>query len=231
MSHSKKNKPKNPSSAAFLNINLRKFHGYLAGVRPGQRYGYRVYGPWRPEEGWRFNPNKLLIDPYANKLDGDVQYVPEIYGHKASDGQGTGDINIMDERDSAGFVPYSVVVELPKEKIRHMNLPWAKTVIYEAHVRGLTIFNEDIPENERGTYKALGHPSTIAYLQKLGVNCLELLPIHEFMTEPAIKARGRQNHWGYNALAFTSPHRGYAATDDPITELKEAVTHLTLLGE
>ena len=206
------------------------FHGYLAGVRPGQRYGYRVYGPWRPEEGWRFNPNKLLIDPYANKLDGDVQYVPEIYGHNASDGQGTGDINVMDERDSAGFVPYSVVVELPKEKIRHMNLPWAKTVIYEAHVRGLTVFNEEIPENERGTYKALGHPSTIAYLQKLGVNCLELLPIHEFMTEPAIKARGRQNHWGYNALAFTSPHRGYAATDDPITELKEAVRNLHEAG-
>ena len=202
------------------------FHGYLAGVKAGQRYGFRVYGPWRPEEGWRFNPNKLLIDPYAHLLDGEVQYVPEIYGHQASDGEGNGDNTVMDTRDSAGFVPYSVVVDLDKRHVKHMNKPWTKMVIYEAHVRGLTIFNEEIPENERGTYKALGHPSTIAYLQKLGITALELLPIHHFMTEPSISARGRENHWGYNALAFSAPHRAYASTEDPISELQTAVRAL-----
>ena len=202
------------------------FHGYLAGVRAGQRYGFRVYGPWRPEDGWRFNPNKLLIDPYAHLLDGEVQYVPEIYGHTAIDGEGNGDINVMDTRDSAGFIPYSVVVDLDKRHVSHMNKPWTKTVIYEAHVRGLTAFNEEIPENERGSYKALGHPSTIAYLQKLGITAIELLPIHHFMTEPSIEARGRQNLWGYNAIAFSAPHRAYAATNDPIKELQTAVAAL-----
>jgi glycogen operon protein len=206
------------------------FHGYLAGVRAGQRYGFRVYGPWRPEDGWRFNPHKLLIDPYAHLLEGEVKYVPEIYGHKAIDGEGNGDLTVMDERDSAGFVPYSVVVDMDKRHVKHMNKPWTKMVIYEAHVRGLTIFNDEIPESERGTYKALGHPSTIAYLQKLGITALELLPIHHFMTEPSIHARGRQNHWGYNAIAFSAPHRAYAATDDPIKELQEAVRALHEAG-
>ena len=206
------------------------FHGYLAGVKAGQRYGFRVYGPWRPEEGWRFNPHKLLIDPYAHLLEGEVQYVPEIYGHHATDGEGNGDINIMDTRDSAGFVPYSIVVDMEQRHVKHMNKPWTKMVIYEAHVRGLTIFNDEIPEDERGTYKALGHPSTIAYLQKLGITALELLPIHHFMTEPTIEARGRKNLWGYNAIAFSAPHRAYAATENPIKELQEAVSALHAAG-
>ena len=206
------------------------FHGYLAGVKAGQRYGFRVYGPWRPEEGWRFNPHKLLIDPYAHLLEGEVQYVPEIYGHQAADGEGNGDINVMDTRDSAGFVPYSIVVDMDQRHIKHMNKPWTKMVIYEAHVRGLTIFNDEIPEDERGTYKALGHPSTISYLQKLGITALELLPIHHFMTEPTIEARGRKNLWGYNAIAFSAPHRAYAATSNPIKELQEAVAALHAAG-
>lgn len=206
------------------------FHGYLAGVRAGQRYGFRVYGPWRPEDGWRFNPNKLLIDPYAHSLDGEVQYVPEIYGHVATDGEGSGDINVMDTRDSAGFIPYSVVVDMDTRHIKHMNKPWTKMVIYEAHVRGLTIFNEEIAQAERGTYKALGHPSTISYLQRLGITALELLPIHHFMTEPAVHALGRENYWGYNAIAFSAPHKKYAATDDPIKELQEAVAALHAAG-
>ena len=206
------------------------FHGYLAGVKAGQRYGFRVYGPWRPEEGWRFNPHKLLIDPYAHLLEGEVQYVPEIYGHQAADGEGNGDINVMDTRDSAGFVPYSIVVDMDQRHIKHMNKPWTKMVIYEAHVRGLTIFNDEIPEDERGTYKALGHPSTISYLQKLGITALELLPIHHFMTEPTIQSRGRKNLWGYNAIAFSAPHRAYAATSNPIKELQEAVAALHAAG-
>ena len=206
------------------------FHGYLAGVRAGQRYGFRVYGPWRPDEGWRFNSNKLLIDPYAHQLSGDLTYAPEIYGHRALDKSGIGDLTIRDDRDDAAFVPLSVVTGHHRTQFPRLNTPWARTIIYEAHVRGLTEFNPAIPENERGTYKALGHPSTIAYLKELGITALELLPIHHYVTEPGIQNRGRENYWGYNALAFSAPHRDYAATSDPISELRDAVAALHHAG-
>lgn len=202
------------------------WHGYLAGVKAGQRYGYRVYGPWQPENGVRFNAAKLLIDPCTHQLDGQLEYVPEIYGHVASDGIGSGDNTARDERDSAGHVPYSVVTNHAVREIHRPLVPWANTLIYEAHVQGFTAKNEAIPAEERGTYKALGHPSTIAHLKKLGVTALELLPIHSYLTEPSIWDRGRKNHWGYNAIAFTAPHGAYAATTDPITELQEAVDRL-----
>ena len=202
------------------------WHGYLAGVKAGQRYGYRVYGPWQPENGVRFNAAKLLIDPYTHQLDGQLEYVPEIYGHVASDGIGSGDNTVRDDRDSAGHVPYSVVTNHAVREIHRPLVPWANTLIYEAHVQGFTAKNEAIPADERGTYKALGHPSTIAHLKKLGVTALELLPIHSYLTEPSIWERGRKNHWGYNAIAFTAPHGAYAATTDPITELQEAVDRL-----
>ena len=202
------------------------WHGYLAGVKAGQRYGYRVYGPWQPENGVRFNAAKLLIDPYTHKLDGQLEYVPEIYGHVASDGAGSGDNTVRDDRDSAGHVPYSVVTNHAVREIHRPLVPWANTLIYEAHVQGFTAKNEEIPAEERGTYKALGHPSTIAYLKKLGVTAIELLPIHSYLTEPSIWNRGRKNHWGYNAIAFTAPHGAYAATNDPISELQEAVDRL-----
>lgn len=206
------------------------WHGYLAGVREGQRYGYRVYGPWNPQQGLRFNPAKLLIDPYTHLLDGEVQYVPEIYGHVNNDGLGDGDIEIRDDRDSAGKVPYSVVTSHKPREIHRLNTPWAKTVVYEAHVRGLTAKNPQIDPGERGTYKALGHPSTIAHLKKIGVTALELLPVHQSMTEPAVWQRGRKNHWGYNSIAFSAPHIPYAATDDPIAELRHAVDQLHAAG-
>ena len=202
------------------------WHGYLAGVKAGQRYGYRVYGPWQPENGVRFNAAKLLIDPYTHQLDGQLEYVPEIYGHVASDGVGTGDNTVRDDRDSAGHVPYSVVTNHAVREIHRPLVPWANTLIYEAHVQGFTAKNEEIPAEDRGTYKALGHPSTIAYLKKLGVTAIELLPIHSYLTEPSIWDRGRKNHWGYNAIAFTAPHSAYAATSDPIAELQEAVDRL-----
>ena len=202
------------------------WHGYLAGVKAGQRYGYRVYGPWQPENGVRFNAAKLLIDPYTHQLDGQLEYVPEIYGHVASDGVGTGDNTVRDDRDSAGHVPYSVVTNHSVREIHRPLIPWANTLIYEAHVQGFTAKNEEIPAQERGTYKALGHPSTISYLKKLGVTAIELLPIHSYLTEPSIWDRGRKNHWGYNAIAFSVPHRAYAATDNPIKELQESIDRL-----
>jgi glycogen operon protein len=206
------------------------FHGYFKGIRAGQKYGYRVHGLWDPLRGWRFNPHKLLMDPNAHAVYGELQYRPEIYSHVAIDGLGGGDTTVMDTRDNVGFVPLSVVTEDRGANDLRLRTRWSQTVIYEAHVRGFTEFNTAIPENERGTYKALGHPSTIEYLQTLGVTALELLPIHQFISEPAIEARGRENYWGYNPIAFSAPHKGYAATDDPIAELREAVERLHEAG-
>jgi glycogen operon protein len=206
------------------------YHCHIEGVRAGQRYGFRVDGPWDPQNGWRFNPHKLLLDPTAHLLAGELQYVPEIYSHHAVDGIGTGDLNAMDTRDNMAFVPHSVVIESHRVNDTRPLNHWSQTIIYEAHVRGLTEFNHHIPEDERGTYKALGHPSTIDYLKTLGITALELLPIQEFLTEPGIKSRGRINHWGYNPIAFSAPHLGYAATDDPVTELREAVAKLHAAG-
>ncbi|MBI3430273.1 MAG: glycogen debranching protein GlgX [Actinobacteria bacterium] len=202
------------------------WHGYLAGVRPGQRYGFRVYGPWQPEQGLRFNSAKLLLDPNSHLLDGPIQYLPEIYGHLSEDGLGDGDLTIRDSRDSAGKVPYSVVTHHLPRKIERLNTPWARTIIYEAHVQGISAINPEIDENERGTYRALGHHSTISRLKSLGITALELLPIQHSMTEPAIWSRGRRNYWGYNPIAFSAPHREYAATDNPISELQWAVDQL-----
>jgi glycogen operon protein len=206
------------------------WHGYLAGIRAGQRYGYRVYGPWRPEQGWRFNPAKVLIDPYAHLLDGDLVYAPEIFGHHSLDALGSGDHQIRDERNSLGFVPLSVVTSHAPRIINRPHTPWKRTFIYEAHVLGLTAGNPDIPPHERGTYKALSNPSTIEYLSRLGVTALELLPIHHFVTEIHTHARGRENYWGYNPLAFSAPHRRYAATADPIAELQESIDALHNAG-
>ncbi|CAB4755694.1 MAG: glycogen debranching protein GlgX [Actinobacteria bacterium] len=206
------------------------WHGYLSGVRAGQKYGYRVYGPWAPERGARFNAAKLLIDPYAHHLEGELSYSPEIYGHISDDGQGEGDINLRDARDSAGKVPYSVVTASHPRQINRLNTPWAKTIIYEAHVQGFTIDNPSIAGPLRGTYAALGDASTIAHLKKIGVTALELLPIQYSVTEPAIAARGRRNYWGYNPIAFSAPHGAYAATSDPIVELQEAVEKLHSAG-
>lgn len=218
------------SRFALSHRNGPIWHGYLSGVRAGQRYGYRIYGPWQPEYGTRFNAAKLLIDPYTHQLDGAVQYVPEIYSHVAVDGTGEGDVTVRDDRDSAGFVPYSVVTNHSAREIHRPLTSWTSTVIYEAHVQGLTAKNPRIPAEERGTYKALGHPSTIAHLQHLGITALELLPIHSYVTEPGIWHRGRKNHWGYNAIAFSAPHAEYAATDDPISELQWSVDQLHEAG-
>ena len=206
------------------------WHGYLAGIKPGQLYGYRVYGPWRPEQGWRFNPNKVLIDPYTHLIEGELKLTQEIYGHHASDELGNGFLEIQDSRDSSPFVPLSVVTQDSIRPIHRPNTPWKKSVIYEAHVRALTFRNLDIPEHERGTYKALAHPTVISHLKALGVTALELLPIHHFLTETGVRSRGRINHWGYNPLAFSAPHRPYAATLDPISELQFAVDALHEAG-
>ena len=206
------------------------WHGYLAGIKEGQKYGYRVYGPWRPDQGWRFNPNKVLIDPYTHLLSGELKSAAEIFGHQANDELGNGYLEIQDKRDSSKFVPLSVVTDTNRREITRPNTPWNQTLIYEAHVKGLTFRNLEIPENERGTYKALSHPLVIAHLKHLGVTAIELLPIHHFLSETSVRSRGRVNHWGYNPIAFSAPHRAYAATEKPIEELQASVDALHAAG-
>ncbi len=196
--------------------------GSVPGLSAGARYGIRAHGPWQPEQGLRYNPDKLLLDPYARAIDGEVTWRPEVFGHVV-DASLHGDPEIRDERNSAAYVPRSVVVgngfdwghDAPPQ------VPWAQTVIYETHIRNLTKQHPGIPEPLRGTYAGLAHPVTIEHLQSLGVTSVELLPVQAFSHEPELIGRGLMNHWGYNTLGFCAPHGAYAASRDPQSQLNE----------
>ncbi|WP_151524787.1 glycogen debranching protein GlgX [Serinicoccus kebangsaanensis] len=202
---------------------------------PGTRYGFRVHGPWSPDQGHRHNPVKLLLDPYAQAVEGEVAWGPEVYGHVVGE-DGWSDPDTLDDRDSAGSVPRSVVVDQQAFDWGEDTLPdvpWSETVLYEAHVRGLTRLHPDVPEDLRGTYAALGHPAVLEHLTGLGVTSLELLPIQAFTSEPALVGRGLVNYWGYNSLGFFAPHARYAAAQDPqgvVDEVKGAVRSLHEAG-
>ncbi|MGI4896630.1 MAG: glycogen debranching protein GlgX, partial [Janthinobacterium lividum] len=190
------------------------WHGHVPGLVAGSRYGLRVHGRWDPERGLRHNPAKLLLDPYARGVEGEVALVPEVFGHVVDDAF-TGDLATPDGRDSAPHVPRGVVLAALPAKLRvspdeFPRTPWADTVVYEAHVRGLTQRLATVPEAERGTYAALAHPAVLEHLTSLGVTALELLPIHASTSEIALRRRGLSNYWGYNTLAFNAPHPGYA---------------------
>ena len=217
-----------PEKTAFC------WHGYVPGVRPGQRYGFRVYGPWHPESGLRCNPSKLLLDPYARAITGEVVYEPAIFGHLiAPDGSATNEANT---EDSAPFVPRSVVVDArekwpqPDAAPRH---PLHKSVIYELHVKGFTAMREDLPPEVRGTYAGLAHPATIKYLQHLRITAVELMPVHQFVHEGFLIDRGLRNFWGYNSIGFFAPHAEYSSHRDPaawIGEFRQMVSTLHRAG-
>ncbi|MGW6005023.1 glycogen debranching protein GlgX [Oerskovia enterophila] len=192
------------------------WHARVPGVREGQRYGFRAHGPWDPAAGLRYNPAKLLLDPYARGLVGELDEDPATRGHvteRDASGALVGDPEgPADPRDSAAHVPHSVVVA-PRTNhppVRRPQVPWADTVLYEAHVRGLTMQLEAVPEPLRGTYAGLAHPATIAHLEDLGVTTIELLPIHAFLSEPHLVAKGLTNYWGYSTAGFFAPHAPYA---------------------
>jgi glycogen operon protein len=198
------------------------WHGYVPGLRPGQRYGFRVHGPWKPEEGLRCNPAKLLLDPYARAIVGDVVHTPAIFGHViARDGSATAEPNA---EDSAPFVPRSVVID-PKEKWSRPDSPprhpLHRSVIYELHVKGFTKLREDLPPEIRGTYAGLGHPTTVKYLQQLGITAVELMPIHHFVHDGFLIDRGLRNYWGYNTIGFFAAHAEYASRSDPAAQIGE----------
>jgi isoamylase len=202
------------------------WHGYLPMVVPGQRYGYRVYGPYEPGQGLRCNPAKLLLDPYAKAVTGELEWSEQVFGYRFADR------NQLNDDDSAPHVPKSVVVNpfFDWAEDRAPRTPYHQSVIYEAHVRGLTIRHPDIPEELRGTYAGLGHPAMIEHLRSIGVTAVELMPVHQFVSEDGLVKRGLSNYWGYNTIAYFAPHHAYAATPDPVAEFKAMVRSLHAAG-
>ena len=195
-------------------VELGVWHGHVPHLREGSRYGLRVHGRWEPERGLRHNPAKLLLDPCARGVEGEVALAPETFGH-AVGADLRGDVAVRDERDSAPHVPRGVVLGplAPELRVRpgeQPRTPWSRTVVYEAHVKGLTKLHPDVPEELRGTYAALAHPAVLEHLTALGVTALELLPVHASTSEVALRQRGLVNYWGYSTLAFNAPHPGYA---------------------
>jgi len=204
------------------------WHGYLPDARPGLLYGFRAHGRYRPEEGHRFNPHKLLLDPYARQLSGTLRWTDALHGYRVHSPRA--DLS-FDRRDSAPAMPKAVLTSSTFNWTGDVrpNTPWSQTVIYEAHVRGLTKLLEDVPPRERGTFAALSHPSVIAHLQRIGVTALELLPIHAFVQDRFLQERGLSNYWGYNTLAFFAPEARYLATGHA-DELRLAVRRLHAAG-
>ncbi|MFG2597530.1 glycogen debranching protein GlgX [Streptomyces sp. NPDC048462] len=190
------------------------WHGFVPGVRAGQRYGYRVHGRWDPWTGARWNAAKLLLDPYARAVDGDFTLPAEVYGHVRDWPQQQIADTVRDERDSAPHVPKGVVVHDDDDwaEDRRPKTPWADSVIYELHVRGFTKLHPGIPEELRGTYAGLAHPAAIGHLKRLGVTAVELLPVHQFAHEDHLLRRGLHNYWGYNSIGYFAPHAGYSAS-------------------
>ena len=204
------------------------WHGYLPTIEAGQLYGYRATGPYRPEEGHRFNPHKLLLDPYAKKLAGQVKWTDALFGYRLNSPRA--DLS-FDRRDSAAAMPKAVVVGdvFRWGNDRSPTTPMQRTVIYEAHVRGLTIRNERIRADERGTFAALGDPATIDHLVKLGVTAIELLPVHAFLQDRRLVEHQLRNYWGYNTLAFFAPEDAYLATGE-LSEMRKAIKRLHTAG-
>ncbi|MFH8577307.1 glycogen debranching protein GlgX [Streptomyces zaomyceticus] len=211
------------------------WHGFVPGIGPGQRYGYRVHGRWDPWTGARWNPAKLLLDPYARAVDGDFALPPEVYGHVRDWPQQHVADTVRDERDSAPHVPKGVVVQDDDDwsDDRRPKTPWQDSVIYELHVKGFTRLHPGIPEQLRGTYAGLAHPAAIEHLVRLGVTAVELLPVHQFAHEDHLLRRGLRNHWGYNSIGYFAPHAGYSSsgtTGQQVGEFKRMVRALHAAG-
>jgi isoamylase len=185
------------------------WHGYLPGIGPGQRYGFRVHGPYNPQAGHRFNPTKLLLDPYAKAIDGGQSWSNALYGYQV--GHPAADLS-CDEQDSAGMLPKCIVID-PRfnwEGDCQLRIPWDETIIYETHVKGMTARHPQVPEKLRGTYAGLACPAIIDYLCSLGITAVELLPVHQSISEHFLVRQGLINYWGYNSIGFFAPDARYA---------------------
>ncbi len=221
----------NPTAShALPEVTALCWHGYLPGIKPGQRYGYRVHGPWNPQQGQRCNAAKLLLDPYAKAIEGQVQWNEAVFPYDFEDPD-----NSFNELDSAPFVPKSVVID-PRfdwQDDRHPRRPWHETVIYEAHVKGCTINHPEIPSELRGTYAGLSHPAFVEHLLGLGITAVELMPVHQFIHYAHLMDKGLRNYWGYSSIGYFSPHNEYAsapAGGGQVHEFKNMVKTLHKAG-
>ena len=204
------------------------WHGYVPGIAAGQRYGYRVHGPWDPYRSARWNATKLLLDPYARAVDGDYVLADPVFGH-----QRDRDDTVRDTRDSAPYVPRSVVVRdgFDWGGDRAPQVPWQDTVIYELHVKGFTKRHPAVPAAQRGTYAGLAHPAVIEHLVSLGVTAVELLPVHQFVSEPHLLRQGQTNYWGYNSIGYFAPHGAYSSSGTRGEQVREFKTMVKALHE
>ncbi len=205
------------------------WHGYVPRVRPGTRYGYRVHGPYDPKAGLRCNPSKLLLDPYAKAIDGQYRWNEALFSYRF------GEPDSFNDTDSAPYTMTSVVTNpyFDWQDDRPLRVPYNETIIYEAHVRGMTMQHPDIPPDVRGTYSGLAHPAMIRHLQRLGVTSVELLPVHQFVHDSTLADRGLRNYWGYNTIGFFAPHNDYACfgtRGEQVEEFKAMVRTLHRAG-
>ena len=209
-------------------VDAYVWHGYLPQVGPGQRYGYRVHGPYEPERGLRCNPAKLLLDPYAKATTREIDWDQSLFGYTF------GDPDSRNDDDSAGHMTLGVVINpyFDWEGDRPPDTPYNRTVIYEAHVKGLTQLHPEVPEEHRGTYAGLAHPAVIEHLQKIGITAIELMPVHQFIQDSTLLDQGLRNYWGYNTLAFFAPHSAYAASGEghQVQEFKGMVKAMHAAG-
>jgi len=208
------------------------WHVYVPGLKPGQLYGYRVSGPFDPENGHRFNPNKLLIDPYCKALDGEIRWDDSLFGYTI--GSDEEDLS-FDDRNSAAFVPKSVVVDnrFDWENDTKPDIPYSDSIIYELHVKGFTQLHKEVPNEIKGTYAGLAHPASINYLKDLGITAVELLPIHQFVNDQHLLEKGLTNYWGYNTLGFFAPDARYSSSGtmgQQVVEFKNMVKELHKAG-
>ncbi len=216
------------SKVELTEVDAYVWHGYLPTVQPGQRYGYRVHGPWDLKKGQRCNPNKLLLDPYAKATSGDIDWDQSLFGYDFGDPQSRND------EDSASHMMKSVVITpfFDWDGDRRLSIPYNESVIYEAHVKGLTQLHPDLPEELRGTYAGLAHPAITAHLAKLGITAIELMPVHQFVQDSTLLDKGLRNYWGYNTIGFFAPEASYAASGEgqQVQEFKSMVKAMHAAG-
>jgi isoamylase len=202
-------------------------HAYLPRIGPGQRYGFRVHGAYDPASGARCNPAKLLLDPYAKAVEGQIDGDEALFSYRFAD------LSAFNDSDSLGHVPLSIVVNpyFDWGNDRHPRREYHETVIYEAHVKGLTMTHPGVPEDLRGTYAAIAHPSVIQHLTDLGVTALELMPVHQFIQDSTLQAKGLSNYWGYNTIGFFAPHNGYSSAGQRGQQVQEFKAMVRALHE
>ncbi|MGO9078745.1 MAG: glycogen debranching protein, partial [Streptosporangiaceae bacterium] len=205
------------------------WHCYLPGIGPGQEYGYRVHGPYDPRRGHRCNPGKLLLDPYGKAVKGSVRWHESLFSYQF------GRPDAVNTADSAPFMPRNVVINpyFDWADDRPPRTPYHETLIYEAHVRGMTLRHPDVPAEQRGTYAGLSSPAVVDHLTRLGVTAVELMPVHQFVSEQVLAGRGLANYWGYNTIAFFAPHNTYASSASAhgqVAEFKAMVKALHAAG-